>query len=72
MASFSLIMGKVGGEKVTLHARNVKQWARSALADTSMQDEVISVAQVHCYEPDCVPLETVISLMSKPPLCLKS
>lgn len=42
----------------------VKEWVRQALkldADTS-----ILVSEVHCMEPGCMPVETVVALMGRP------
>lgn len=45
--------------------QQVKTWVRTAL---DLPPEVpISISQLQCHEPGCVPLETVIAVMSQPP-----
>jgi hypothetical protein len=60
-----------GPDPVRAAAQRVREWAEDLLEGTNMQDDVVSVAQVRCYEPGCAPIETVISIMARPPLVVK-
>lgn len=49
--------------------QQIKAWVYQALAlDESIP---VSISQLACTEPDCPPLETVISVMTQPPKTYK-
>lgn len=46
------------------HIQQIKQWFYECLSLS--EDIPISVSQLRCHEPDCPPVETVISVMTQP------
>lgn len=44
--------------------QQIKQWAHECLGLS--EDVPISVSQLCCHEPDCPPVETVLSVMTQP------
>lgn len=45
--------------------KQIKQWVYQAFM---LYDDIpISLSQLQCHEPDCPPIETVITLMTQPP-----
>lgn len=46
------------------HIQQIKQWVHEGLSLS--EDIPISVSQLRCHEPDCPPVETVISVMTEP------
>ena len=48
------------------HKRQIKQvqaWVEDALPP-HMEDVMVMVVEMQCFEPDCAPLETVITLLA--------
>lgn len=49
--------------------QQIKSWVQDCL--DLAPDIAISISQLQCHEPDCPPLETVISVMFRPPQTFK-
>ncbi len=49
--------------------QQIKAWVQDCLGLDP--DIAISISQLQCHEPDCPPLETVISVMFQPPKIFK-
>ena len=48
----------------------VTSWVEDALPD-EFEDVMVMVNEMQCFEPDCAPLETVISLLGQKSLVFK-
>lgn len=65
MGLFDPPVDKVSPEQL----QQLKAWVSEQLA---LEEEIpVSISQLACTEPGCPPLETVISVMSKPPQTYK-
>lgn len=50
--------------------RQLKAWVHEALEMSA--DVPVSISQLACHEPNCPPVETVISIMTRPPSNISS
>ena len=52
------------------YLKQVTSWVEDALPD-SMDDVTVMVNEMQCFEPDCAPLETVITLLGQKSIVFK-
>ena len=50
--------------------KQVQTWVEDSLPD-SMDDVLVMVNEMKCYEPGCAPLETVVSLLGQKSIVFK-
>lgn len=66
-------------QKPVLNKRQLRQvtaWVEDALPERtpqghSLDDAMVMVNEMQCYEPDCAPLETVVSLLGQQSIIFK-
>ncbi len=64
MKNMNFSFGKVATEVTSQQIKQVKKWIHQYF---EIDEEVsISLSQLQCTEPDCSPIETVISVMTNP------
>jgi hypothetical protein len=56
------LYGKTSSTDRAARVRSIKEWARDLLRLS--EDATLMVTELHCSEPGCPPLETVIAVLS--------
>ena len=50
--------------------KKITEWVEDALPE-SMEDVMVMVNEMQCFEPDCAPLETVVTLLGQQSIVFK-